>query len=232
MTDWGVPLPPPAGQAAVGPSPGCAGCRRAASTARRPLRRPTASATPCSADPGRDPAPAGRDGPGGGARTAGGSAGSAGDADPAGTPTQPAPPVATAPARPALWRRIVVPLCVVLGCVLAATSVAATWVKLTALDTDTYVSTVAPLTRDENVSLAISTRVVDDVFGAVDVESIVQTRAARRRPVRWRRRWSRCSSATPSSSSTTSSSRTASRARGSRPTGSRTPSSSSSSTAS
>ena len=62
----------------------------------------------------------------------------------------------------------------VLGCVLAATSVAATWVKLTALDTDTYVSTVAPLTRDENVSLAISTRVVDDVFSAVDVESIVQ----------------------------------------------------------
>ena len=44
-----------------------------------------------------------------------------------------------APARPALWRRIVVPLCVVLGCVLAATSVAATRVKLTALDTDTYV---------------------------------------------------------------------------------------------
>ena len=53
----------------------------------------------------------------------------------------------------------------VLGCVLAATSVAATWVKLTALDTDTYVSTIAPLTKDENVSLAISTRVVDDVFG-------------------------------------------------------------------
>jgi len=47
----------------------------------------------------------------------------------------PKQPAVAVPGRPALWRRIVVPLCVVLGCVLVAASVAATWVKLTALDT-------------------------------------------------------------------------------------------------
>src|SRR5262249_33516844 len=94
----------------------------------------------------------------------------------AAAPPVDAPPAATAaaPARPARWRRIVVPLCVFLGCVLAALSVAATWLKLTALDTATYADTVAPLTKDPNVSLAISTRVVDDVFSKVDVESLVQ----------------------------------------------------------
>ena len=77
------------------------------------------------------------------------------------------------PEKPALWRRIVVPLCVVLGCILIALSVTATWVKLTALDTDTYVATVAPLIKDEDVSLAVATRVTDKVFAQVDVAKIV-----------------------------------------------------------
>ena len=81
--------------------------------------------------------------------------------------------VPSTPEKPALWRRIVVPLCVVLGCILTALSVAATWVKLTALDTDTYVATVAPLIKDEDVSLAVATRVTDKVFAEVDVAKIV-----------------------------------------------------------
>ena len=81
--------------------------------------------------------------------------------------------VPSTPKKPALWRRIVVPLCVVLGCILTALSVAATWVKLTALDTDTYVATVAPLVKDEDVSLAVATRVTDKVFAEVDVAKVV-----------------------------------------------------------
>ena len=93
-------------------------------------------------------------------------------------PPPPADTVAAAPpskpARPALWRRIVVPLCVTLGCILAALSVAATWIKLTALDTDTYVETVGPLVEDEAVTTALSTRLSDRLFAAVDVEATVE----------------------------------------------------------
>jgi hypothetical protein len=89
-------------------------------------------------------------------------------APPAGSPS-PAPA-----ARPARWRRIVVPLCVTLGCILAALSVAATWIKLTALDTDTYIETVGPLVEDEAVTTALSTRVSDRLFTAVDVEATVE----------------------------------------------------------
>jgi hypothetical protein len=77
-------------------------------------------------------------------------------------------------ARPARWRRIVVPLCVVLGCILAAVSVAATWIKLTALDTDTYVDTVGPLVQDEAVTTALSTRLADKLFSSIDVETTVE----------------------------------------------------------
>jgi hypothetical protein len=86
------------------------------------------------------------------------------------------PPTAEPPAaaRPARWRRIVVPLCVVLGCVLASLSVAATWIKLTALDTDTYVDTVGPLVRDEAVTTALSTRLTDRLFTSIDVETTVK----------------------------------------------------------
>ena len=66
------------------------------------------------------------------------------------------------------------PLCVTLGCILAALSVAATWIKLTALDTDTYVDTVGPLVEDEAVTTALSTRLSDRLFTAVDVESTVE----------------------------------------------------------
>jgi hypothetical protein len=85
-----------------------------------------------------------------------------------------APAKPAKPAKPALWRRIVVPLCVVLGCVLVSLSVVATWIKLTALDTDTYVDTVSPLVEDPAVSTAISTGVVQRVFDRVDVDSVVQ----------------------------------------------------------
>jgi hypothetical protein len=87
----------------------------------------------------------------------------------------PSGPSQRAPAgRPALWRRIVVPLCVVLGCILAAVSVAATWIKLTALDTDTYVDTVGPLVQDEAVTTALSTRLTDRLFSSIDVETTVE----------------------------------------------------------
>jgi hypothetical protein len=52
--------------------------------------------------------------------------------------------------------------------------VAATWIKLTALDTDTYVDTVGPLVRDEAVTTALSTRLTDRLFTSIDVETTVK----------------------------------------------------------
>ena len=89
--------------------------------------------------------------------------------------TSPAAVPVKSPERTALWRRIVVPLCVVLGCIFVSSGVAATWVKLTALDTDTYVGTVGPIIQDDAVAEAVSTGVVQRVFDRVDVDAVVQS---------------------------------------------------------
>jgi len=56
-----------------------------------------------------------------------------------------------APARVPRWRRVVVALLVVLGCVLAPLSVLSIWLKTTLLDTSSYVATMAPLAEDPDV---------------------------------------------------------------------------------
>jgi hypothetical protein len=59
------------------------------------------------------------------------------------------------------WRRVLAAVLVVLGCVLAPISVLTVWMKSTLLDTDNYVSTVAPLAHDSDVQNAIATRVTN-----------------------------------------------------------------------
>ena len=75
-------------------------------------------------------------------------------------PAGDSPSVARAERAPR-WRRVLVALLVVLGCVLAPLSVLSVWMKSTVLDTDTYVSTVAPLANNSDVQNAIATRVTN-----------------------------------------------------------------------
>jgi hypothetical protein len=71
-------------------------------------------------------------------------------------------------------RRWVVGLLILLGCILLLGGNAAFWVRDVVLDTETWVATVGPLTRNEVVAGTLSSFVVSEVFAAVNVESVVQ----------------------------------------------------------
>jgi hypothetical protein len=60
---------------------------------------------------------------------------------------------------------------VVLAALLAPLSVAAIWVHQRVIDTDGYVSTVAPLADDRAVTDAVATRVVKTIFERADVQN-------------------------------------------------------------
>ena len=62
------------------------------------------------------------------------------------------------------WRRIVVAVLVVLGCILAPLSVLSVWMKTTLLDTNNYVATVAPLADNSSVQNAIADRVTNTLI--------------------------------------------------------------------
>jgi hypothetical protein len=57
------------------------------------------------------------------------------------------------------WRRALVAILVVIGCVLAPLSVLSVWMKTTLLNTDNYVATVAPLADNAEIQNAIADRV-------------------------------------------------------------------------
>lgn len=59
----------------------------------------------------------------------------------------------------------------VLGCALALLAAVAIWSRVVLLDTDRYVSTVAPLAERPDVQLAISTRLGNTVVNAVDLQA-------------------------------------------------------------
>ncbi len=67
-----------------------------------------------------------------------------------------------------LWALIVV------GCLSAAAAAVGLWARTTALDTDTYVETVAPLPQNPAVSAALAQTIVDEVFRDVDIEQELQ----------------------------------------------------------
>jgi hypothetical protein len=85
--------------------------------------------------------------------------------------------------RVARWRRIVGGLLVVLVCILAPVSVLAIWLHNTVLDTDQYVSTVAPLARDSAVQDAIATRVTNSLVTSTDIEARVARVLPARAPI-------------------------------------------------
>jgi hypothetical protein len=69
------------------------------------------------------------------------------------------------------WRRILVGVLVVVGCVLAPLSVLSVWMKSTLLNTDNYVSTVGPLASDPDVQQALANRITNAIVQNTDIES-------------------------------------------------------------
>jgi hypothetical protein len=81
-------------------------------------------------------------------------------------------------ARPPRWRRALVAILVILGCVLAPLSVLSVWMKTTLLNTDNYVATVAPLAKNSDVQSAIADRVTNTLI----VDNSVEQRIVDRLP--------------------------------------------------
>jgi hypothetical protein len=73
-----------------------------------------------------------------------------------------------------LGRRWAVGLLIVLGCILLAGGSVALSVRDVVLDTDTWVATVGPLSRNPVVAETLSTYVVAELFRAIDIEGIAQ----------------------------------------------------------
>jgi hypothetical protein len=74
------------------------------------------------------------------------------------------------------WRRALVAILVILGCILAPLSILTVWLKSTLLNTDNYVATVAPLARDARIQNAIANRVTNAVVANNNVEGRIVER--------------------------------------------------------
>ncbi|QHD85398.1 hypothetical protein GR168_08375 [Gordonia sp. JH63] len=76
------------------------------------------------------------------------------------------------PTRRNRWRWFAVAVLCILVAVLAITSVTSRFVRGEILDTDRYVSTVAPLASDPAVQAEISNTITDEIFSRIDVEGL------------------------------------------------------------
>src|SRR5215467_10083991 len=63
------------------------------------------------------------------------------------------------PTRAPKWRRALVAVLIVVGCILAPLSALSVWMKSALLDTDNYVATVAPLAHNPKVQDALADRI-------------------------------------------------------------------------
>ncbi len=71
-------------------------------------------------------------------------------------------------------RSFVAWLLIVLGCLCAISGTAALWMKVTALDTDTFVGTVAPLIQNDAVAKAVSAEAVQILLEQEDVQGKIE----------------------------------------------------------
>jgi hypothetical protein len=77
---------------------------------------------------------------------------------------------ATSRTRAPRWRRILVAVLVVIGCVLAPISVIGLWARNTMLDTDQYIDTIGPLAKDPAIQRAVADRATRRLVTGVDIE--------------------------------------------------------------
>lgn len=68
------------------------------------------------------------------------------------------------------WRRTLVVVLVVVGCVLAPISVIGLWARNTMLDTDQYIDTIGPLAKDPAIQRAVADRATRQLVTGVDIE--------------------------------------------------------------
>ncbi len=69
------------------------------------------------------------------------------------------------------WRRWLAPVLLGLFVVLSVLSLLAIWTRLTVFDTDVFVHTVAPLSSDADIQIAVSQRVANEVVVALERDS-------------------------------------------------------------
>jgi hypothetical protein len=88
------------------------------------------------------------------------------------TPDTAAPdaPATTARAKQPRWRRALVAVLVIVGCILAPLSLVGVWLKSTLLDTDRYVATVGPLIDNPDVQKALANRITEALIQGTGVE--------------------------------------------------------------
>ena len=72
------------------------------------------------------------------------------------------------------FRWFVVWVMLVLGCLFALTGALATWLRTSALDTDTFVKTAAPLIRERAVANAVSEKAVGILFERFEIDKKVK----------------------------------------------------------
>src|SRR3954449_3829094 len=70
-------------------------------------------------------------------------------------------------------RRVSVGILVVLFAILVPITFTVAWVHRTVLDTDTYVSTIAPIGSDPAVTAAASRNITNQIYAALDPQQIV-----------------------------------------------------------
>src|SRR5215467_12969337 len=78
------------------------------------------------------------------------------------------------PTRAPKWRRALVAVLVVVGCILAPLSALSVWMKTALLNTDNYVATVAPLAHNTNVQAALADRITNALTQNSAVDSVRQ----------------------------------------------------------
>jgi hypothetical protein len=76
--------------------------------------------------------------------------------------------------RPHQWRRPAVALLLVVACVLAPLAVFSIWLRDEVTDTNRYVQTVAPLSRDQAIDAAVAAKITTELFAQVDVAALAR----------------------------------------------------------
>src|SRR5215813_12812056 len=71
------------------------------------------------------------------------------------------------------WRRILVALLVVFGCILAPLAMLGVWLKAEILDTGTYMSTMAPLADNPDIQNALADRITNTLVVNTSLEQNV-----------------------------------------------------------
>lgn len=84
-------------------------------------------------------------------------------------------PASPAPTRHrGVWRTWVATLCIVLAGILVPLSVVSVWAKAVVSDTSRYTQTVAPLASDPALQQAMATKITNEVYDYLNIDSLTQ----------------------------------------------------------